>query len=121
MNKTEKLKLVFDFIADYLSESEEEFVLNNNTNEETNGEDGNMKRAYTIMKKVDEIDKVNAKVNKAVAPYKEELRKLNEEGNKNAIIEKMVSDAPDGESVGVTFDENADLIKVNVKELSKND
>lgn len=119
MNKSEKLKLVFDFIADYLSESEEEFVLNNNTNEETSG-DGNMKRAYTIMKKVDEIDKVNAKVNKAVAPYKEELRKLNEEGNKNAIIEKMVLDETDDESVGVTFDENADLIKVNVKELNKN-
>lgn len=119
MNKSEKLKLVFDFIADYLSESEEEFVLNNNTNEETS-EDGNMKRAYTIMKKVDEIDKANAKVNRAVAPYKEELRKLNEEGNKKAITEKMVEDAPGGESIGVTFDENADLIKVNVKELNKN-
>ena len=129
MNKTEKLKMVFDFIADYLYE--EDVKSNNNLNEEvsineTEDEDS-MKRAYTIMKKVDEIDKVNAKVNRSVSPYKEELTKIKHQSKNDALLEKMVasgdlpSDELTNEREGVTFDDNAELMKVNVKELGKKD
>ena len=71
MNNSEKLKLVFDFIADYLSDGEvkgkeikedkidsENFVI-------TENEDA-YKRAYTLMKKMDEINKIEAEKKMAV-------------------------------------------------------
>jgi hypothetical protein len=128
MNKTEKLKMVFDFIADYLSE--EDVKSDNNVNEEVSinetEDKDSMKRAYTIMKKVDEIDKVNAKVNRSVAPYKEELTKIKHQSQNDALLEKMVasgelpSDELTNEREGVTFDDNAELMKVKVNELNKN-
>lgn len=129
MNKTEKLKMVFDFIADYLSE--EDVKSDNNVNGEVtineNEGDDNLKRAYTIMKRVDEIDNINAKVHRRVAPYKDELTKIKHQSQNDALLEKMVasgelpSDEFTNEREGVTFDDNAELMKVNVKELSKND
>lgn len=90
MTKTDKLIKVFDFIAEYLYESE---VKMDNINEQisikttdievkNNGEDS-LKRAYTLMKKLDERDKqnviVNSEVKKATEPLKEELNRIKKE------------------------------------------
>ena len=90
MTKTDKLIKVFDFIAEYLYESEDKV---DNINEQisikttemevkNNGEDS-LKRAYTLMKKLDERDKqnviVNSEVKKATEPLKEELNRIKKE------------------------------------------
>ena len=90
MNKTEKLIKVFDFIAEYLSESIEvqknepiEPVIKAEEMELTNKSDDSLKRAYSLMKKLDERDKQNAivttEVKKATESIKEEMDKLKKE------------------------------------------
>ena len=90
MNKTEKLIKVFDFIAEYLSESIEvqknepmEPVIKAEEMELTNKSDDSLKRAYSLMKKLDERDKQNAivttEVKKATESIKEEMDRLKKE------------------------------------------
>lgn len=87
MNKTEKLIKVFDFIAEYLSDSIEEQVVTTKTPEIkpeemelTNKSEDSLKRAYHLMKKLDERDKQNAivttEVKKATDSIKEEMDRL---------------------------------------------
>lgn len=90
MNKTEKLIKVFDFIAEYLSDSIEvqknepiESVVKTEEMELTNKSDDSLKRAYSLMKKLDERDKQNAivttEVKKATESIKEEMDRLKKE------------------------------------------
>jgi hypothetical protein len=88
MDKTEKLRKVFDFIAEYLSESQPEVtttepVVKADEMELTNKGDDSLKRAYTLMKKLDERDKQHAtvvtEVKKATEPLKEELNRIKKE------------------------------------------
>ncbi len=88
MNKTEKLIKVFDFIAEYLSETQPENTTKESVSkpdemEVTNKSDDSLKRAYTLMKKLDERDKQNAivttEVKKATESIKEEMERLKKE------------------------------------------
>lgn len=85
MNKTEKLIKVFDFIAEYLSETQTIVTPNvpeikPEEMELTNKSDDSLKRAYHLMKKLDERDKQNAivttEVKKATESIKEEMDRL---------------------------------------------
>ena len=121
MKKSEKLKLVFDFIADYLSdepieETVEETVEETESIEDdlqvSNGEEDKYKRAYKIMKKVEDIDKthykVRSEVKDKVKPIIDELKKV-----KTEYEDKLISER-DKERTGVTLDDNGNLIKVSV-------
>ena len=88
MDNTEKLIKVFDFIAEYLSKTQSEVtskesVLITEKMEVTNKSDDSLKRAYTLMKKLDERDKQNAivvnEVKKVTEPLKEELNRIKKE------------------------------------------
>jgi len=88
MNQTEKLTKVFDFIAEYLSETKEvvnhyETPTTNNHSESIDNSEDSFKRAYALMKKLDERDKVNSvvinEVRKATEPFKEELNRIKKE------------------------------------------
>lgn len=88
MNKTEKLIKVFDFIAEYLSETQQEVSPKEPTvkvdeMELTNKGEDSLKRAYNLMKKLDERDKQNAivttEVKKATDSIKEEMDRLKKE------------------------------------------
>jgi len=75
MKKEEKLKIVFDFIADYLSDEEvktkpkasEDSVVNENKSQSS--------RSYQIMQKMDEMDERDAEVKRAVKQAKKPLEK----------------------------------------------
>lgn len=98
MTKTDKLIKVFDFIAEYLYESEDKVDnidkrISTRTEEmevKNNGE-GSLKRAYTLMKKLDERDKqniiVHSEVKKATEPLKEELNRIKKEYEEKLNIE----------------------------------
>ena len=88
MNKTERLIKVFDFIAEYLSETQPEVTTKESVSkpdemEVTNKSDDSLKRAYTLMKKLDERDKQNAivttEVKKATDSIKEEMERIKKE------------------------------------------
>ena len=88
MNKTERLTKVFDFIAEYLSEAQPEVtpkepIVKIDEMELTNKGDDSLKRAYNLMKKLDERDKQNAivttEVKKATDSIKEEMDRLKKE------------------------------------------
>jgi len=88
MNKTEKLIKVFDFIAEYLSDPQPEVTIKESVSkpdemEVTNKSDNSLKRAYTLMKKLDERDKQNAivttEVKKATDSIKEEMERIKKE------------------------------------------
>lgn len=135
MNKTDKLKKVFDFIAEYLSDDETQSIkvdepeVNVSEMELTNKGEDTIKRAYTIMKKLDERDKQNAIINtevkKATDPLKEELDKLKKEYETNVkldteeeIKETLKEEVKD--KVVVSFnDENGakNILEVEPKEI----
>lgn len=111
MTKTDKLIKVFDFIAEYLYESEAKVdsidkQISTETTEmevKNNGEDS-LKRAYTLMKKLDERDKqniiVNSEVKKATEPLKEELNRIKKEyvEKLNIELEDEIKELDDVES-----------------------
>ncbi len=131
MKNTEKLKVVFDFIADYLSEDEvtnEIEVTEENLTEEENTtveelavteEDAKFKRAYSIMKKMDEMDKENAFYNKGVKetinPIKEALNRV----RVNYEVDKSVKDLTEAfeEKTGITLDAHGKIAEVKVGPL----
>lgn len=135
MNKTDKLKKVFDFIAEYLSDDETQSIkvdgpeVNVSEMELTNKGEDTIKRAYTIMKKLDERDKQNAIINtevkKATNPLKEELDKLKKEyetsvklDTEEEIKETLKEEVKD--KVVVSFnDENStkNILEVEPKEI----
>lgn len=128
MKNNEKLKIVFDFIADYLSEEE-------TTQSETSKEEpieftendkivetpfsSNLKRAYTLMKTMEDKDKENAivkrEVKKVVDPIKEELNRVKAEYNEKILKDKAKEDT----RTGVTLDDDGNLIKVEVPNLTE--
>lgn len=125
MTKTDKLIKVFDFIAEYLYESE---VKVDNINEQisikttdmevkNNGEDS-LKRAYTLMKKLDERDKqnviVNSEVKKATEPLKEELNRI-----KREYVEKLNTELEDELKELDNVDSLSNEIEVKRKSYSK--
>lgn len=144
MKKSEKLKLVFDFIADYLSdessEAKEEIQISDDSSELTITENEDAyKRAYTLMKKMDEINKIEAEkkaaVREAVNPIKNQLKKVKEEADKKAKEEKEILDAIEKlpkvplsdvisgkvdafkERTGVTLDDEGKISEVSVGNL----
>jgi len=108
MDKTKKLKVVFDFIADYLSDEEKEVVIETTKEEltitENNSDEqietpSHLKRAYTIMKKIDERDASKAitshAVNEATRPLKkqiEETKRRFDEVQEGQLLKRDLSD-----------------------------
>lgn len=139
MKQNEKLKLVFDFIADYLSEEvTEEVVKTPEVTEEpledrvfiqeTENNDNTANRSYQIMKKIDELDRRDAEVNRAVKiavdPFKKALKEA-----KSEYIDKVTEDKVKDEEklkeefqtkTGVTLDDNGNLVSVEVQTLTDN-
>jgi arginyl-tRNA synthetase len=133
MKNTEKLKVVFDFIADYLSEdeitnelelTEEKLTEEEDTTVEelaVTEEDAKFKRAYSIMKKMDEMDKENAFYNQGVketiAPIKEALNRV----RVNYEVDKSVRDLSEAfeEKTGITLDANGKIAEVKVGPLKE--
>jgi len=135
MRKEDKLKMAIDFIADYLSdkpkvvEGIEKSDVTNDVLIETESDD-NLKRAYTLMKKLETRDKENAKINLVVKQAgnltKEELKRAKAEHEDNGgplygILEKsLIERKKGGNEVGLTIDENTGkMIKVFVESLPK--
>ena len=129
MKKEDKLKIAIDFIADYLSDKPkvvEEIEKSDVTNDvliETES-DNNLKRAYTLMKKLETRDKENAKINlvvkQAVNPIKEELKRAKAEYEDKILEESLVERKKEGNEVGLTIDENTGkMVKVFVESLPK--
>lgn len=133
MDNKRKLKLVFDFIAEYLSEENEETLVNHKSedvlesmSEESNKEDevtitedeDPLKRAYSIMKKVEGWDNESARIKKAVSegvrPYKEKLNELMEKHSVNHIDDVVNSFK---EKTGITLDASGKIAEVSVKPL----
>lgn len=133
MKREEKLKIAIDFIADYLSPAlpvekvtekvtEDIEDTDENVLVETESED-HLTRAYTLMKKLEAMDRENAEVNKQVKkvvnPIKEELKKKKAEyENKLLEVEKLIEHKEEGSQVGVTLDEKTgNMIRVVVEPL----
>lgn len=114
MNKNDKLKLVFDFIADYLTE-DEKTTLNVNTSKSsiTNVEDANLTHSVKLMKKMDEIDKINTAVKSSTRPLIDKITKIKKEYTENVLNDKFL------ERTGVTLDENGQVVTVQVGPLTK--
>tara|TARA_B110000977_G_C11027387_1_gene473790 strand:- start:878 stop:1429 length:552 start_codon:yes stop_codon:yes gene_type:complete len=149
MKKEEKLKIAFDFIADYLSDeikpteevSKEVSELENAVDKsfviEKEDEDDSIKRAYSIIMKLEGRDKekakVKQKVNEAVNPIRQELQRLKDEFKDKLVKDKVnltVEEFEDEWDVrlkskeslrpianGVTFDDEGNLLKVRVPTL----
>jgi len=129
MENTKKLKVVFDFIADYLTEEEttkeveiiEDEVTETNEDEVTmTDDDAKFKRAYSIMKKMDEIDKRKAFVdnqytgNKAIREATEHIKEIATQSNKT-FNESLSRDAlvdSFEERTGITLDETGKVVSV---------
>lgn len=115
MEKKEKLMLVFDFLAEYL------------TKETESSDNGALSKAYDIMKKVDEMDKTDAKISSAV---KSAIKKVKEETKSILETEKALEDSLSNEDTpfesqpqlsetfkqrtGVTLDAEGKLVEVKV-------
>lgn len=114
MEKKEKLMLVFDFLAEYL------------TQETESSDNGALSKAYDIMKKVDEMDKTDAKISSAV---KSAIKKVKEETKSRLETEKVIEDNSSNEGMpvhqsqlsetfkqrtGVTLDAEGRLVEVKV-------
>lgn len=131
MKNSEKLKLVFDFIADYLSdepiEAKEEIQISDNSSELTITENGDAyKRAYTIMKKMDEINKIEAEkkmaVREATNPLLEALKEAKTLHEEELILDKKTEEVKEltknfTERTGITFDDEGKIAEVKVGNL----
>lgn len=135
MNKNEKLKIVFDFIADYLTDNEVKETKSEpkedvNDYSLTETED-KYKRAYSLMKKIDERDKIetakNIAVREATNPLKKALLeaksthediliKDKEEEEKEIITESNLM-GKFREKTGVTINEEGKVTEVKVGNL----
>tara|TARA_B100001173_G_scaffold276446_1_gene257321 strand:- start:765 stop:1202 length:438 start_codon:yes stop_codon:yes gene_type:complete len=112
MKKKEKLKLVFDFIADYLSEESSELNVKNEEVVLEQPSDDSLKRAYTIIKKLDDRDKTfNMDKTPSNNKVKEE-RDINLNDFKENLVK--LNDLKTEKPFGVTLDSNGNLIKVSV-------
>ncbi len=129
MRKEDKLKMAIDFIADYLSdkpkvvEGIEKSDVINDVLIETESDD-NLKRAYTLMKKLETRDKENAKINFSLKQAgnltKEELKRAKTEHEDNILEKSLIERNKGGNEVGLTIDENTGkMIKVFVESLPK--
>ncbi len=124
MEKSNKLKIVFDFIADYLIEEESTNstkVINKKENsepsEEVNKEEceeSRLKRAYSIMKKMDEMDKESALTNRVSQHIKktksEEIKSIE---NEDELINSFK------ERTGVTLDDTGKISKIKVGPINE--
>lgn len=130
MKKEDKLKIAIDFIADYLSENPKE-LKDTTENDSVNGDvlietesNDNLKRAYTLMKKLEIRDKENAKINfsakQSVKSIKDELKRTKTEYEDKILEESLLERKKEGNEVGLTIDENTGkMVKVFVKSLPK--
>lgn len=122
MENKEKLMLVFDFLAEYLSNE-------SNTNSDTAiNENSTMAKAYDIMKKMDEMDKTDAKiksaVNNATKPLKEAINKAKTLYKEESDLDKKTEEVKDltekfTERTGVTLDDEGKLVEVKVGPLKE--
>jgi hypothetical protein len=122
MTKTDKLIKVFDFIAEYLYETEDNvdnqnIIQVNDVELKNNGEDS-LKRAYTLMKKLDERDRQNAtvvtEIKKATEPLKEELNRIKKE-----YEEQLSLDVIEEIKEGYNADSLSNQIEVTSKTYKK--
>lgn len=122
MDNTKKLKVVFDFIADYLSEEEQEVIIESTEEEReeltiTEKEDP-LKRAYTIMKKIDARDEAMATTSRAVNDATKPLKKQIEEV-KRRYNEVQNSGESFKEKTGITLDDDGKIAEVKVGPLKE--
>jgi predicted transcriptional regulator len=108
MNKKERLSLVFDFISDYLINEGNVNDTEVEVDKARTSFEGTMGRAHDIMKKMDDIDKADAKVksavNNATKPLKEAIKDLSEKFTKKT---------------GVTLDNEGKVVEVNAGPLKE--
>jgi hypothetical protein len=133
MNKKEKLSLVFDFISDYLTNEDNVNEDNvNDTEVEVNKRrtlfEDTMGRAHDIMKKMDDIDKTDAKVktavNNATKPLKEAINKVKTLFNEEIKLDKKTEEIKDlsekfTQKTGVTLDNEGKVVEVKVGPLKE--
>ena len=129
MKKSEKLKLVFDFISDYLSDEEvkKEIEINDDSSKlSIKDDEDTYKRAYTIMKKMDEINKIEAEKKIAVREATNPLFKALKEAktlHKEKIIEDKKTEEVNEltknfvERTGITIDDEGKVSEVKVGNL----
>lgn len=129
MENKEKLMLVFDFLAEYLSnESNTNSDTTNTNSHTTKNEDSTMAKAYDIMKKVDEMDKTDARiksaVNNATKPLKEAINKVKTLYKEESELNKKAEEVKDltekfTERTGITLDDEGKLVEVKVGPLKE--
>ena len=129
MENKEKLILVFDFLAEYLSnESNTNSDTTNTNSHTTKNEDSTMVKAYDIMKKVDEMDKTDARiksaVNNATKPLKEAINKVKTLYKEELELNKKTEEVKDltekfTERTGITLDDEGKLVEVKVGPLKE--
>ena len=129
MENKEKLMLVFDFLAEYLSNESNTNSDTTNTNSyTTKNEDSTMAKAYDIMKKVDEMDKTDARVksavNNATKPLKEAINKAKTLYKEKLELNKKTEEVKDltekfTERTGITLDDEGKLVEVKAGPLKE--
>lgn len=144
MKNNEKLKIVFDFIADYLSEEE---TIQIETPKETPKEESkeiefteddeivetpfsdSLKRAYKLMKTMEDKDKENAiikqQVKQIVNPIKEELNRVKAEYAEKILKDERGEGSETTEEpkerpkrYGATLNDEGSLVMVEVPHLN---
>lgn len=128
MENKEKLMLVFDFLADYLtndSNSNDNTTLKNLDKSSDKRKD-TITKSYDIMKKMDEMDKTDAKiksaVNNATKPLKEVINKVKTLFNEEVQLDKKTEEIKElterfTQKTGVTLDNEGKVVEVKVEPL----
>ena len=128
MKNKEKLMLVFDFISDYLINEGNVNDTEVEVDKVRTSFEGTMGRAHDIMKKVEEMDKTDAKiksaVNNATKPLKEAINKVKTLHKEESELNKKTEEVKDltekfTERTGVTLDDEGKLVEVKVGQLKE--
>lgn len=128
MKNKEKLMLVFDFISDYLINEGNVNDTEVEVDKVRTSFEGTMGRAHDIMKKVEEMDKTDAKiksaVNNATKPLKEAINKVKTLYKEESELNKKTEEDKDltekfTERTGVTLDDEGKLVEVKVGPLKE--
>lgn len=128
MKNKEKLMLVFDFISDYLINEGNVNDTEVEVDKVRTSFEGTMGRSHDIMKKVEEMDKTDAKiksaVNNATKPLKEAINKVKTLHKEESELNKKTEEVKDltekfTERTGVTLDDEGKLVEVKVGPLKE--
>ena len=128
MKNKEKLMLVFDFISDYLINEGNVNDTEVEVDKVRTSFEGTMGRAHYIIKKVEEMDKTDAKiksaVNNATKPLKEAINKVKTLHKEESELNKKTEEVKDltekfTERTGVTLDDEGKLVEVKVGPLKE--